>query len=105
MKVAGAAGHAIAEVERGDPREGLARYRAWQIARVEEARAAGRLPPMTAAAIYASAGQADRAFDWLERALVTRDAMLVLLASHPDFDPVRTDPRFPELMRRMGFGA
>ena len=52
------------------------------------------------AAIYASLGDSDQAMDWLERAYEERFNPAVLL--RPGYDPLRSDPRFQDLLRRVG---
>ncbi len=39
---------------------------------------------------------------WLEKAYDEKSNILQLLKVHPYFDPVRDDPRFAELVRRVG---
>lgn len=50
---------------------------------------------------YAGLGDADRAFEWLERALEERSGLLIYLKVEPMFDRLRGDPRFTTLMRRL----
>jgi tetratricopeptide (TPR) repeat protein len=52
------------------------------------------------AAIYASLGDSDQAMDWLEKAYEERFNPGVLL--RPGYDPLRSDPRFQDLLRRVG---
>ena len=52
------------------------------------------------AMIYASLGDADQAMNWLEKGLEERFNPGVLL--RPGFDPLRSDPRFKDLRRRIG---
>jgi len=52
------------------------------------------------AAIYASLGDADQAMRWLERGYEERFNPGVLI--RPGFDPLRSDPRFEDLVRRVG---
>jgi tetratricopeptide (TPR) repeat protein len=52
------------------------------------------------AMIYASLGDRDQAMNWLEKGYDERFNPGVLLRS--GFDPLRSDPRFEELMRRIG---
>ena len=52
------------------------------------------------ATIYASLGDSDQAMNWLEKAYQERFNPGVLL--RPGFDPLRSDPRFKDLVRRVG---
>jgi tetratricopeptide (TPR) repeat protein len=56
--------------------------------------------PFDVAQWYAYAGDRDRCMEWLERAYVGRDPNLPYLWI-PDFDFLRSDPRFSDLMMRM----
>jgi hypothetical protein len=47
-------------------------------------------------------GNNDEAFAWLEKAYLARSTMLTTLKVEPIYDPLRSDPRFQELMRRVG---
>jgi TolB-like protein/Tfp pilus assembly protein PilF len=51
--------------------------------------------------IYAALGDGDQAMNWLERGYEERFNPGVLL--RPGFDPLRSDPRFKDLLRRIGF--
>ena len=46
-------------------------------------------------------GQKDQAFNWLEKAYEERSDWMVLLRTEPVFDPVRSDPRFQDLLHRV----
>jgi len=50
--------------------------------------------------IYAALGDADQAMNWLEKGYEERFNPGVLL--RPGFDPLRSDPRFEDLVRRIG---
>jgi len=52
------------------------------------------------AVIYASLGDSDQAMNWLEKGYEERFNPGVLL--RPGFDPLRSDPRFQDLARRIG---
>jgi eukaryotic-like serine/threonine-protein kinase len=54
------------------------------------------------AAVYAAWGKRDDAFAQLQKALDERSPRLVELTVDPVFDPLRSDPRFDELIRRVG---
>jgi tetratricopeptide (TPR) repeat protein len=53
--------------------------------------------------IYAGLGEKDQAFEWLEKAYEERDQGLSFLKVDPTLDPLRSDPRFQDLLRRMNF--
>ncbi len=54
------------------------------------------------ALIYAQLGERDKAFEFLERAYKGHSTVLVWLKVLPEFDSLRGDPRFDDLMRRVG---
>ena len=53
------------------------------------------------AEVYAYLGDNDHVFEWLEKAYQDRTGILIYLNVHPVFDPLRDDPRFHDLLRRM----
>ncbi len=57
------------------------------------------------AVIHIALGQIDQAFAWLDRACREHDRALVWLEVHPRLDPLREDPRFAELLARVGLSA
>ena len=54
------------------------------------------------AEIYAQLGEKDQAFAWLERSYEERYHMMMYLQVAPNLDPLRSDPRFADLLRRVG---
>ena len=52
--------------------------------------------------IYAELGDLDRAFEWLEKAYETRSRSMVWISVSHDFDALRGDPRYRDIVRRMG---
>lgn len=54
------------------------------------------------ARIHANLGDAERAFEWLERAWELGPRAIFPLTADPAFDPLRADPRFEELLARAG---
>jgi tetratricopeptide (TPR) repeat protein len=58
--------------------------------------------PSRVARIYARLGDETQALEWLEKAYRERDLFLGDLKVDPNFDSVRSDPRFADLLRRMG---
>ena len=61
------------------------------------------VPPYLLALVYAGLGEKDRAFQQLDEAYDVRDPDLVYLKVDPRLDPLRSDPRFQSLLRRMNF--
>ncbi len=60
--------------------------------------------PYEHAVLYARVGEKDHLFAWLEKAYQARSQGLILwLRTDPAFDPWRSDPRYTDLARRVGF--
>lgn len=57
--------------------------------------------PETIAQVYANLGQRDKAFEWLDRAVTSRSNEIAWLEQNPAYDPLRADPRFAALVRRV----
>ena len=58
--------------------------------------------PTEIAEVYASRGDSDAAFQWLERAFARRDSGLLWLKINIALRPLHADPRYHALLRRMG---
>ena len=58
--------------------------------------------PYDVAVIYVGLDQNDQAFDWLQKACEERSGWLRYLKVDPRLDPLRSDPRFADLVRRVG---
>jgi len=58
--------------------------------------------PSVIASIYFAAGDKEHGFAWLEKAYNERDDGLELIRGDPAIAPYRSDPRFADLLRRMG---
>ncbi len=62
----------------------------------------GHSLPWVMAVVYTGLGDKDRAFEWLQKAVEERNiGLLMWIKVNPLFDPVRSDPRFADLLRRM----
>jgi DNA invertase Pin-like site-specific DNA recombinase len=60
------------------------------------------VPAYYIALIYAALGEKDNAFAWLDRAYTQRSWYLTSLKVDPKVDSLRSDPRFADLVRRVG---
>ena len=58
--------------------------------------------PLYYAAIYVGLGEKSRALDWLDKAYAERNDRLVYLGAEPMADPLRSEPRFRDLLQRLG---
>ncbi len=54
------------------------------------------------AAVYAGFGDKELTLDWLEKAYEERGTWMIFLNVHPYFDFLRAEPRFQNLLRKMG---
>jgi tetratricopeptide (TPR) repeat protein len=59
-------------------------------------------PALAFAVVHVGLGQRDQAMEWLERAYAERFNRLAYLRREPIWDPLRADPRFQDLVRRIG---
>src|SRR6266571_6504251 len=57
--------------------------------------------PIVIAQAYAGLGEKQRALIWLEKAYAQHSDELVTLKVNPAYDPLRGEPRFQELLRRL----
>lgn len=69
---------------------------------VLDLRRAGRASAIVVATAYLGRGDHPRALDWLEQAYEERDWQMVFLQTEPVFDPLRSEPRFQAIVRRVG---
>jgi len=58
--------------------------------------------PTRIAQFYTRLGERDQAFEWLRKAFDERSAQLVYINVDPQYDNLRSDPRFAELVRKIG---
>ena len=61
--------------------------------------------PFDIALIYSALGQKDTAFTWMTKAVAERSTWLVYSKWEPRLDPLRSDPRFQDLLRRIGLST
>ena len=61
--------------------------------------------PAELAILYAALGRRELAFDSLERAFAERDFLLPLVNVEPEYDSLRDDSRFSDILRRINLNA
>jgi TolB-like protein/Tfp pilus assembly protein PilF len=59
------------------------------------------VPPISIARVYVGLGEKEEAFFWLEKGYSQNDARLIYLKIDPTFDPLRSDPRYTQLLRKI----
>jgi len=69
---------------------------------LKQRRKRGYVPAAAFVIPYLALGENDRVFEWLEQAYKEQSTMMQFLKVYPDFDSVRGDPRFSDLLRRVG---
>jgi TolB-like protein/DNA-binding winged helix-turn-helix (wHTH) protein/tetratricopeptide (TPR) repeat protein len=74
------------------------------LADLKKRRQAGYVPAAAFVNAYLGLGDYDQTFVWLERAYKEQSNILKFVKVHPYFDPIRSDPRFADLIRRVGLG-
>jgi tetratricopeptide (TPR) repeat protein len=84
-------GHAGRQVQAQRPLEELLRYNRRR-----------SLDPMILVTPYIGIGDKEQALAWLEKSVSAHSPGLVALKVDPIYDPLRSDPRFQDLLRRIG---
>ena len=73
--------------------------------KLEERAHRGYVLPTEIALVYACLREKNQAFAWLERAFAEHDSRLLRMKVDPIFDPLRSDQRFQDLLRRIRLPA
>ncbi|MEP6923507.1 MAG: tetratricopeptide repeat protein [Pyrinomonadaceae bacterium] len=61
------------------------------------------VPPYNIALVYNALGESDKALDYLEKGFTEKDVRMVWLKVEPKWNNLRNEPRFQDLLRRVGF--
>ena len=61
--------------------------------------------PFVIATVHIALGEKARGFEWLERAYEDLDPRLAFLKINPVYDRVKTDPRYLDLLERVGLAG
>ena len=67
-------------------------------------RSEGYILPTNFGHVHLGLGEIDAAFEWFDRAVEERDQNMMPILSYAHFDPLRSDPRFSVLLRKMRLG-
>jgi len=102
-KAAGASnnGGALAGLAYGNAMAGKKDRARELLEKLNAGRESGLIVPYRVAAVHLALGDRDKAIEWLRRSYRERDNWMVQLKVDPVMDPLRADPRFQELMRKM----
>lgn len=74
------------------------------LAELKKRKQAGYVPAAAFVNAYLGLGDKEEAFAWLEQGYKEHSNILQWLKVHPYFDPLRDDPRFKDLVHRVGLG-
>lgn len=74
------------------------------LADLKRRKSTGYVPAGAFVNAYLGLGDNEQAFAALEQAYKEKSAILQWVKIHPYFDPIRSDPRFQDLVRRVGLG-
>ena len=61
------------------------------------------VPPLALAMAHMAVGDLDGTFAWLDKMYEERAPWLIFMNEHPRYDRLRGDPRFQQLLRKIGF--
>ncbi len=73
-----------------------------ELAKLEQWNRRHTLDPVPFVSPQIAMGNKDQAFVWLEKAYVQHSNAMIPLKVDPIYDPLRGDPRFQDLLRRVG---
>jgi Flp pilus assembly protein TadD len=73
------------------------------LARLAEISKARYVCPYEVAIVHVGLGEKEEAFRWLEKGFRDRSICMVMTRTDPRIDPLRSDPRYADLVRRIGF--
>ena len=75
------------------------------VKKLEQLNRREQIDPAVLAGVYTAMGNRDQAFACLEKAYSQHSTLLVTLKVEPMYDPLRSDPRFQDLLRRVGLAS
>jgi hypothetical protein len=72
------------------------------LAELKKRKQQGYVPAASFVIVYLGLGENEEAFSWLGEAYKERSNILQFVKVHPLLDPLRGDPRFTDLVHRVG---
>ena len=81
---------------------GIQEVRRWILNQLNEQVEHSYVNPYHLVVAYCALGEKDKAFLWLEKAFQQHDISVARLKVDPKLDPIRSDPRFKEYLKRLG---
>jgi len=100
LTLAGSSPELIESLKQAFKESGPKGYWLWQL---EQLKGKYNEQPWATAKYYTQLGNKEKAFTWLEIAYQKHSNMLYLLYADPDWEPLRDEPRFQALIKKMGF--
>ncbi len=101
VQASGGSPLALAALAYAEARAGRRTEARGLLSRLRQSARSRHVPAIYFAGVYAGLGDKDQAFRWLDKAYEERSDYLIFLQIEPTFDPLRDDPRFQALVRRL----
>ena len=92
----------IAQLKEALAKSGAKGYWRRTLENYRETARSNYVPPVLVAKSCVFVGDKECAFEWLERGFEERDDLMIYLKVEPVFDSLHSDPRFRDLVRRVG---
>lgn len=92
----------LVEMKNAYEKGGWRAYLQASLTRILKRAEQGNTTPFLVAVVYANLGQKDEAFAWLEKAYQQRDFRVTLIRVSFEFDSLQSDPRYADLLKRIG---
>jgi hypothetical protein len=92
----------IAQLKEAMAKSGAQDYWRRTVENYRESAQSNYVPPVLVAEACMRVGDKECVFEWLERGFQERDELMINLKVEPVFDSLHADPRFQDLVRRVG---
>jgi TolB-like protein/DNA-binding winged helix-turn-helix (wHTH) protein len=92
----------VAQLKEAMAKSGARGYWRRKLENYRESAKSNYVPPVMVAEACVRVGDKECAFEWLERGFQQRDDLMIILKVEPVLDSLHSDPRFHDLVRRVG---